>query len=287
VSSISQARPDDQAAPWSPPRRIGVGVDGNPGGRDAVVLGSALARATGAQLILITAHVEPYLRFAMPMPEEAGWNSLHRQAWTTVASARDSLAPAARIEVQADVFEWRALDHVVRVTHADLLVVGSAHDAREGRVRLGRHAGELQDHLERPLAIAPRGMRDREGARLGRIGVGFDGEPESQAAVDLAGSIAVAAGAKLVVRGVAPEREQAELADAALGAARATGAQAQIDVTPGRATDALYRLCEQVDLVVIGSSRSGTPGRVLLGRTGHALIRDAPSPMLVVPRPVS
>jgi nucleotide-binding universal stress UspA family protein len=287
VSAISHARPDDQTAPWSPPRLIGVGVDGNPGERDAVVLGSALARATRAQLILIAAHVEPYLRFAMPMPEEAGWNSLHKQAWTRVARTRDSLAPAARIEVQADVFEWRALDHVVRLTHADLLVVGSARDAREGRVRLGRHAGELQDHLERPLAIAPRGMRDREDARLERIGVGFDGEPESQAALDLAGSIAAAAGAELVVRGVAAEQEQAGLADAALAAARTTGARTQIDVTPGRATDALYQLCERVDLVVIGSSRSGSPGRIVLGRTGHALVRDAPSPMLVAPRPGS
>jgi nucleotide-binding universal stress UspA family protein len=246
-----------------------------------------LARATRAQLILIAAHVEPYLRFAMPMPEEAGWKSLHKQAWATVARTRDSLAPAARIEVRADVFEWRALDHVVRFTHADLLVVGSGHDAREGRVRLGRHAGELQDHLERPLAIAPRGMQDREDASLERIGVGFDGGPESQAALDLAGSIAAAAGGELVVRGVAAEREHAGLADAALAAARATGARVQIDVTPGDVTETLYQLCRQVDLVVIGSCRRGSPGRILLGRTGHALLREAPSPMLVVPRPVS
>jgi nucleotide-binding universal stress UspA family protein len=257
-----------------------------PGGRDAVALGSVLARATGAQLMLIGAHVEPYLRFAMPMPEQAGWKALEKQARATLSQTRDSLAPAARTEVQSDVFEWRALDHVVRMTHADLLVVGSGHDAREAHVRLGRHAGELQDHLERPLAIAPRGMQDREEAPLERIGVGFDGQPESQAAVGLAGSIAVAAGAELVVRGVAPERKQASLAEDALAAARASGARSEIDVTPGHATEALYQLCERVDLLVIGSSRSGSPGRILLGRTGHALLHDAPSPILLVPRPL-
>jgi nucleotide-binding universal stress UspA family protein len=285
VSSISDARRDDQAAPRSPPQLIGVGVDGFPGGRDAVALGLALARATGAQLMLIGAHGEPYLRFAMPMPEEAGWKALEKQAWATLFETRDSLAPEARIEVQSDVFEWRALDHVVRHAHADLLVVGSAHDADEGHVRLGRHAGELQEHLERPLAVAPRGMRDREDARLERIGVGFDGEAESRAAVGLAGSIAAAAGAELVVRGVAAEREQASLATDARAAARATGARSEIDVTPGQVTEALYELCRHVDLVVIGSSRSGRPGRILLGRTGHELLSDAPSPMLVAPRP--
>jgi nucleotide-binding universal stress UspA family protein len=144
-------------------------------------------------------------------------------------------------------------------------------------------------------------MQDREDAPLERIGVGFDGGPESQAALDLAGSIAAAAGGELVVRGVAAEREHAGLADAALAAerehagladaalaaARTTGARVQIDVTPGHVTEALYALCRQVDLVVIGSCRRGAPGRILLGRTGQALLRDAPSPMLVVPRPVS
>lgn len=216
-----------------------------------------------------------------------GWEALEKQAWARLFETRDSLAPEARIEVQSDVFEWRALDHVVRHTHADLLVVGSGHDAGDGRVRLGRHAGELQERLERPLAVAPRGMRDREDARLERIGVGFDGEPESQAAVGLAGSIATAAGAELVVRGVAAERPQASLAEDALAAARATGARSEIDVTPGHVTEALYELCRRVDLVVIGSSGSGLPGRILLGRTGHALFRDAPSPMLVAPRPAA
>lgn len=287
MTSISHASRDDRIARWSPPRLIGVGVDGNPAGRDAVALASLLARATRAQLVLIAAHVEPYLRFAMPGPEEANWKTLHKQAWTTLARTRDSLAPAARIEVQADVFEWRALDHVVRLTQADLLVVGSARDARQGRVRLGSHAGELQEHLDRPLAIAPRGMADGEDARLERIGVGFDGGPASRAAVDLAASIAAAAHAELVVRGVAAEREHAWLADAAVAAARATGARIKVEITSGHATEALYQLCERVNLVVIGSGGSGRAGRVLLGRIGHALVSDAPSPMLVVPRPSS
>jgi hypothetical protein len=61
-------------------------------------------------------------------------------------------------------------------------------------------------HLECPLAVAPRGMQDDPGARLERIGVGFDATPESEAALSLAGSIALAADADLRVRGVVDDQ---------------------------------------------------------------------------------
>jgi nucleotide-binding universal stress UspA family protein len=305
MTSASQARRDDRSAGVSPPMLIGVGVDGGPGGRDAIVLSSMLARATDAELMLIAVHVAPITRFVEP--EGLDSSSLRKQVWADVANARDALAPEARIEVQSDAVLWRGLRHVVRFQHADMLVVGSSSEAREGHGRLGRHARELQEHLERPLAIAPRGVQHRPKARLERIGVGFDGRPESQAAVRLSGCIAVAAGAELEARGVVDdrvvaglrveavipkrgetvERELASLSEHAHAAARGTGAQAQIDVAPGRPTDALRELCGQVDLLVIGSSHSAPPGRIMLGSTGEALLRDAPGPVLVVPRPLA
>jgi nucleotide-binding universal stress UspA family protein len=39
-----------------------------------------------------------------------------------------------------------------------------------------------------------------------RIGVGYDGDPEAQAALELAGSLARSAGAKLFVRSVVDDR---------------------------------------------------------------------------------
>jgi nucleotide-binding universal stress UspA family protein len=57
------------------------------------------------------------------------------------------------------------------------------------------------------------------------------------------------------------------------------------DVRRGRPADALMELCERVDLLVIGSRRWGGAARVLLGRTGEALMHDASAAVLVVPRP--
>ena len=111
-------------------------------------------------------------------------------------------------------------------------------------------------HLKCPLAVAARGMRDDAGARLERIGVRFDATPESEAALSLAGSIALAAGADLHVRGVVDDRvagQLVSLSERARAAALDTGARAHVDVVPGAPADGLRELCDHVDLLVIGS----------------------------------
>ena len=65
---------------WSAPKLIGIAVDGNPSGRDAVVLGSLLARATGAELMLIAVHEEPLLPVALP--GGMSWTALEQRART-------------------------------------------------------------------------------------------------------------------------------------------------------------------------------------------------------------
>jgi nucleotide-binding universal stress UspA family protein len=197
------------------------------------------------------------------------------------------------------------LRQVVRQEHRDLLIVGSGRDAELGHVGLGPDAGELLAHLECPLTIAPSAMADRPKAGLVRVAVGFDGEPESLAALDRAASIATAAGADLYVRGVVGDSDRAGLAtekllrgrkgrdenrvsslyERSVAAARATGARAHVDVGRGSPAPILSELGDHVDLLVIGSGHSGPAGRVVLGSTGRALVHDAPYPIVVVPRP--
>jgi nucleotide-binding universal stress UspA family protein len=67
-------------------------------------------------------------------------------------------------------------------------------------------------------------------------------------------------------------------------AAEATRADVDVDVRQGSPPEALKRLSERVDLLVIGSRRWGPLARVLLGSTGEALMHDAGCPVLVAPR---
>ena len=287
-------------------RRIAVGVDGYPEGSDAAALGSALARLTGAELMLVAVHSSP----VAVLPEGMDWKSLEQRANATLVATRKALAPGARIDVETDLSVPRALQRVVRRENRDLLVVGSSRRAADGHVRIGKRTRQLLCHFESPLVVAPRGFRDRPEALFRRIGVGYDGGPEAEAALGLAGSIALAAGAELRVQAVVDDRmplvayapfpptvavspsweeavgaQMSSLLADARASARSTGAEAHVAVARGRPADALLELSEDVDLLVIGSRRWGPANRLLLGSSGEALMHDAGCPVLAVPRP--
>jgi nucleotide-binding universal stress UspA family protein len=283
--------------------RIAVGVDGFHDGRDAGALGIAIANVTGAELILVAVHSAPIL----PAPGW-DWKSLRKEARRILREMHDSLAPNARMVVETDASVARALQRVTRREHNDLIVLGSSRDTPEGHVRIGRRTRQLLSQFECPIAIAPSGLHAREPIRIERIGVGFDGEPESGRALELAGALATAADAELRVRGVVDERvpvmlrsalgglvktewsdtiaeQQRELHDQAVKAASATGARFTVEIMRGDPPEEVVALSADVDLVVIGSRRWGPAERVLLGSTGEALMHAAACPVLAVARP--
>jgi nucleotide-binding universal stress UspA family protein len=286
--------------------RIAVGVHGFPEGEDAAVLGTALSRAMGAELLLVTVQSDPLV---LP-PLGVNWATLREEARSALRTARTAHAPNARTVVEIDFSVPRGLQRVVRREHRDLLVVGSSRHAENGRVRIGKRTRQLLCRFECPLAVAQRGLHEGPGLRLRRIGVGYDGGAESEAALKLAASIAIAVGAKLTVQSVLDIRmpptwwsglakagvEMAEWEEAisaevdrraveAGAAVEATGASACTDVKRGRPADALLALSEEVELLVIGSRHWGSVARVLLGSTGEALLHDAACSVLVLPRP--
>jgi nucleotide-binding universal stress UspA family protein len=90
------------------------------------------------------------------------------------------------------------------------------------------------------------------------IGVAYGGEAGGREALNAATALSRAAGAELRVRRVDDERSGA---------------------------DAVLRLSEEVDLLVIGSRGSGPAGRVLPGSIAERLLHDAHCPLIVIPRP--
>jgi nucleotide-binding universal stress UspA family protein len=283
---------------------IAVGVSAYPEGHDAAALGAALARATGADLMLIAVLSDPLVIPSAGMT----WKSLRKDAQATLAQISDQVMPDARVVVRTDVSVARGLRRVVAREHRDLLVVGSSHKATEGSVRIGKRVRQLIGYAGCGLAIAPRGIHNRANIPFRRIGVGYEGRPESEAALSLAASIALAAKAQLHVCGVVDDRSksarwskgaaaalQPELDDRAhaelellreraLTAAHSRDPSARVDVRRGRPADVLLDLCADVDLLVIGSRHWGAVARLLLGSTGESLAYHATCPILIVPR---
>jgi nucleotide-binding universal stress UspA family protein len=300
--ATTQTRGDPHVAGRSV-TRIAAGIDGFPEGRDAAALGYLLAQATGAEMMLVAVHSAALL----PAPPELSFRRQRQEAERILREVRALDAPGSRTATASDFSVPRALLRVVGRHHCDLLVVGSTREGPEGRVQIGNRTRQLLGEFKCALAVAPRGLH-ADPPPLRRIGVGYDGGPEADAALALAASIALAAGAEVRVQAVVDDRpppfahsrlggifgaqwddliesEMAGIGQQATAAARPTGAKVDVTVGRGRPSDALLKLSETVDLLLIGSRRWGPTKRLLLGSTGEALMHGASCPVLAIPRP--
>ncbi|HET7379786.1 MAG TPA: universal stress protein [Gaiellales bacterium] len=283
---------------------IAVGVDDNSEACDAMVLATTIARAAGAEIMLVTVYPD------LPSPVLRKIGRTPADAQARLEKLQALMAPEARVVVETDWSVPHALERVVSREHPDLLVLGSNRHGPRGRVRIGMYTRQLLGEAKCALAVAPRGLYRDGDTRLATIGVGYDGTPESRHALTRAGSLARAAGAQLRVRALVDDRlpyvgwtpvrpyvqgmwddviepEVESLRNCAEREAAATGTEFTVTAEPGAPVDELIALSREVDLVVIGSRRWGPAVRVLLGSTGEALMHDSCCSVMVAPRPRS
>ena len=276
---------------------IVAGVDGRQGGRDAL----ALAGALGApEVIAVQAY--PYEYF-VSRGSNADFEAVVRQ--DVQSSLREELE-AAGVEAQPvvvpDGSPARALHLAAERHDADLIVVGSSHHGRAGRVFAGDVSVGTMHGSTCPVLIAPAGYAAREHA-IARIGAAYDGTPESRAALDLAHGLATAMDADLVVFTVLERawpltaypssyHDWSERADEARDEAAAAldeltaslGPQVTGELLEGDPVHELAMAGRDLDLLVCGSRSFGPVRRLLLGSTSARLLRESACPVLVLPR---
>jgi nucleotide-binding universal stress UspA family protein len=179
---------------------------------------------------------------------------------------------------------------------ADLIVVGS-----------GRGAARLMHGAPAPVAVAPSGLAHGPDDRIRVVGVGFDGQPESRAALGMAEQIALEHDATMRVYAVvppnpmttsriapSPEEYRRLISESLDGQLRDevsklhSGVRAAASVIRGDPVETLAaRTREGLDLLVLGSRGYGPLRRVLFGSVSRELIGKAECPVLVLPRQVS
>jgi nucleotide-binding universal stress UspA family protein len=285
------------ALPDSVFNTIVVGVDGRQGGRDALRLAGQLAEAGGGDLVAV--RVFPYQH----RPALAGSPAVEEERESAQVALDRELADmgmsAARTHVVGDKSPARALHRIAESERAGVLVVGSAHRGAVGRVLGGDVALGSLHGSPCPVAVAPRAMADRD-TPLSRIGVGFDGTPESRQALALAVALAKSARVQLELLCAAtapiPLFAEAAWADGAIVDYHLEAEElisrtlAELDVDAvgkavvGGPVETLVELTHRVDLLVVGSRGWGPIRRILLGSTAARLIREAACPVLVLPR---
>jgi nucleotide-binding universal stress UspA family protein len=264
-----------------------VGVDDYEAGRDAVELAKQLVSLDGDMLLV---YVEVVMRAPGPDSDPQWQLDDRRHALKRLASVRDAAnAEAELLTVQAGSVA-RGLHSAVR-RHGDLLVVGASRRDDFERTFVGDDTRQVLQDAPSAVAVAPSGYATRLPS-LDTIGVGYDGSPASQQALDGASELARERGAELSVFEAVAEpmygsdpvsgelaleerREKAERRLAELG-----------DVKPhvgsGDAAQALGRYAESVDLLVVGPHEYRPSDRLSGGSTAQLLADSPACPLLVL-----
>ena len=196
-----------------------------------------------------------------------------------------------------------ALHTLAETTGADLVVVGSSHTGRLGRVFPGSTGEKLLHGSPCAVAVVP---RDYEPRPIERIGVAYDGSDEAKAALTTARDLAERFGARLELVGVAGIDWYAGPAVAASSGYEletlrfevekrirtsldeaVEGVDADTVMLHGDPAEELAERTSTLDLIVTGSRGYGPLRAVLVGGVSGQLIRSAHCPVVVVPRGAS
>jgi nucleotide-binding universal stress UspA family protein len=284
--------------------KIIVGVDESPGSDDAIALASSLAGMTGAQLVLVNVYAYD------PHPNRASNPEYERYV------RDDSLALLKRLwKVHGENAELmavpspspaRGLHEFAADTDAALIVVGSTHTGRAGRVLPGSTAERLLHGSPCPIAVAPKEYANHTPSEPAIVGCGFDGSVAARNALATAHRIAGAQDARLrVIRVFRPlaydappqkgvpmggityndqlrDRAEEELDEAV--AALEGEPRGERFFAVGDPGKTLAEASEELDLLVLGSRGYGPLHAVLVGGVAGRVVRDAACPVIVLPR---
>ena len=260
-----------------------IGVDASERSEDAIAFGSQLAQASGASVVVANACREPLRDRSLEIAR-------------ALCDRLDLPEGRALVKIATNVSPAHALHSMAEGEDAALVIVGSTHTGRAGRVFPGSTGERLLDGAPCAVAVVPDRYRERVGP-IGVVGAAYDGTPEARAAVRAAAELARGFDAELVVIGVVVPgaydldgavdghsivrdvREELDAIVEELPGATAT-------LLTGDAAELLAEHSRHVDLLVTGSRGYGPVRAVLAGGVSGRLLRSAHCPVVVVPRGV-
>jgi nucleotide-binding universal stress UspA family protein len=220
--------------------RIVVGIDGSPRGEDAAAFATVLARVVGTGLLLTYIYG----------PEER-----LTDAHALLDPRRDAISDvSAEVTGYSDPSPARGLARVAAARGADIIVVGSSHRAGIGLMMPGSTGEQLLHNSTRAVVVVPRYLRARRTGALARIGCGYDGSPQSEAALATATALTEIARGEL-------DKIESVTADPA---------------------NALIARSHDLDLLVLGSRGNSPLNAALTGSVSSHVIHETACPVLVV-----
>jgi len=282
-----------------------IGVDASERSEDAVAFGRRIAEATGAETLVVNAY--PYSDVPSRAANATYRKVLRDEGLEIAKRMAEPLGEDASHVVAPDPSPAHALHRLADSERAALVIVGSTHTGRAGRVFPGSTGERLIHGSPCAVAVVPTDYRKHVARPIKRIGVAYHPSDEGRAAVSAATELARALSAELEVIGVmSPEswdspalmggpsvptvREDVE--QHVRRSLTEIVAQVPADVTvttrllKGVPAEELAARSEELDILVVGSRGYGPLHSVLVGGVSGRVIRSAYCPVIVVPRGV-
>jgi nucleotide-binding universal stress UspA family protein len=266
-----------------------IGFDGSEQAQDALALGRLLGSIDSSEIVLahVAPHQPPFERqtrvYAQARREKV--HALLEPAFAAL-DGREGVGTAT-IDATSAARGLYDLAHEYGREGAGVLTIGSTHRSSLGRVLVGSVGEVLIAGCPCPVAVAPRGFAAHAPDSITTVVAGLDGSPESRAAVAVAGGVTRGTGARLrvvsVTRDGSSEAAQ-EVLDEVLAA---TGGSADGAVLDGNPAERLAEAAHGADLLVLGARSYGPGHHVFVGSVSAKLMRTAPCPVLVLPRPAT
>jgi nucleotide-binding universal stress UspA family protein len=292
--------------------RIVVGCRPDPRGVDALALASVLARQLGAVVVL--AYVRPpELRGAGVGAVDAEWRAFLRsetdRLLTDAESTLHGWDPDLTVEraVTHNRGSGRGLIRVAEKHDATLVVIGPAPGGRGAHVAVGSTADQLLHGSPVPVVLTPRGFAEHMPPLIARCTIAYQRGPTATGVLHCGVELARRLGADvrlltLVLRPVrlysgkqhqsAEHQVQVALRDQARRDLDAALAEIGMRAAEGRLAEgetvraALDVVTWADDLLVCASGSAGPVKRVFVGDVSHKIVRNARTPVMVLPRGV-
>lgn len=287
-------------------RNLVVAYTATDTGRDALNLGIAMARTSGAHLNLVTVVPQDNI-YAAVYPSDRGHMPIIQEQvreWLEQAQASLPSDISSSIHTITDSSDAAGLLTATQQLNGSAIVLGGRRGGLLRRFRLGTTATTLLHSSPVPVALAPGGYQNQ--AKLSGFTAMFGARPGAEAVIHYA--LQAAQSFSLPLRLVSLlflDEHQADFlpegintADliaqveqfgneqlAAQAADMVANHQASTVVATGKDVhDAVDQLTwMEQELVIFGSSRLASEQHTFLGATAAKILRHIPSPMMVIP----
>lgn len=277
--------------------KLVVGYLATSGGADALSLGIRLARTLGAELELRTV-LAPDDVTTPRVTSDKFHEVLAEQGseWLDEAlrSVPDDVVARGGVVVAESIAE--ALCEEAVKLDAEAIVVGGAGGGLASGLTLGSLVDDLLHFAPVPVAVAPRGIRHSEVARVRTVTCAVGDRPGAAALLDTAVRASRATGAPLRLvslvaldkhgeKGIEAAREHAHAALESAKAALPADADVTAVVADGATVESAVEGLDwkDGDLLMLGSSRLAPPRRLFIGSVAARILRALQIPMVVTP----